>query len=135
MLKLPWPFWGVLLLQLRPFATVMHAIAFDGVHFTDGDLLIALSPGMPAFLVFILLGKARQGPYQCRELWCTGRWLLILGQCLHLAWQVFSWIQLEPVTALAVLLFVTDSVALWWVKTSQRLWACFTVKYGYLSYW
>ncbi|POP42205.1 hypothetical protein CHU32_21410 [Superficieibacter electus] len=135
MLKLPWLFWGVLLLQLRTFSSVMHAIAFDGVHFSGGELWIALSPGIPALLVFVLFIRPRQpGPYQCWGLWCTGRWLLILGQCLHLCWPLFSWTQGEPVTVLSALFFIADGVALWWVKTSQRLWACFTAEYGYPIY-
>ncbi|UGS39522.1 DUF2919 family protein [Pseudocitrobacter corydidari] len=135
MLKLPWLFWGVLLLQLRTFAVVMHAVAFDNVHFSDGALFIALSPGIPAFLVFIFFIQPRQpGPYHWWGLWCTGRWLLILGGCLHLGWQFFSWIQSEPVAVMSVCFFIADSVALWWVINSQRLWACFTAEYGYPSF-
>lgn len=131
-LQLPWLFWCVLLLQMRAFARALHAIAFENVHFEGLDLLYVVFPGIPALVVFALFSRVRR--YWSWKLWCLGRWVLIFGQCLQLVWPLLHWFNGESITGWALAFFVINISALWWVCSSQRLWACFTSEYGYPSF-
>ncbi|CAH6659671.1 DUF2919 family protein [Pseudocitrobacter vendiensis] len=131
-LKLPWLFWGVLLLQVRSLWLAMHSVAFEGRHFEGFDTFCALFPGIPALIVFAMVGRGRF--YWCWSFWCSGRWILIFGQWLQPGWLLFNWLNGEPITAWSVVFFIANLLALYWVHTSQRLWACFTHEYGYSSF-
>ena len=132
MLRLPWLFWCVLVLQMRSFVSVMYAQAFDNVHPEKMSIFITLCSAIPALIVFGLFMNARR--YWGWRVWCTGRWLLIIGQCLHLGSPFFLWLHGRTLTNWSVALFILDVLALWWLLFSQRLWACFTSEYGYPSF-
>ena len=132
MLKLPWLFWCVLLLQMRSFVSVMYAQAFDGIAPAEMSITVTLIPAIPALFVFGLFMRARR--YWGWRLWCTGRWLLIICQCIQLGLPFFFWLQGRELTGWSVALLILDALALCWLLFSQRLWACFTSEYGYPSF-
>ena len=90
-LRLPFLFWGVLLLQARTW--VLFVIA--GSSREQGDTLLnlfypdhdtfwlGLLPGVPAVLAFLLSGRRDAFPV----LWRGLRGLLILAQGVLLCWQ------------------------------------------------
>ncbi|EMA2216879.1 DUF2919 family protein [Escherichia coli] len=86
-LKLPWLFWCVLLLQVRSFINALHIVAFDNVQFTSTYFVIFVCPEILALILFVLYSKARN--FRSWKFWTLGRWLLIIGQCLHLGWSFF----------------------------------------------
>lgn len=128
-LRLPFLFWGVLLLQARTW--VLFVIA--GSSREQGDTLLnlfypdydtfwlGLLPGVPAVLAFLLSGRRDAFPV----LWHGLRGLLILAQGVLLCWQPVLWLYGEPVNGIGLALVVADIVALIWLLSNRRLRACF----------
>ena len=128
-LRLPFLFWGVLLLQARTW--VLFVIA--GSSREQGDTLLnlfypdhdtfwlGLLPGVPAVLAFLLSGRRDAFPV----LWRGLRGLLILAQGVLLCWQPMLGLYGEPVNGIGLALVVADIVALIWLLSNRRVRACF----------
>lgn len=130
LLKLPFLFWCVLVLQARTWVLFVMAGASRG----QGDTLLnlfypdhdnfwwGLLPGVPAVVAFLFTGRRQAFP----RLWAALRWVLILAQMTLLLWQPVLWYFGETVSGTGLALVVLDIYALWWLLTSRRLRACFT---------
>lgn len=128
-LRLPFLFWCVLLLQARTWVLFMMAGASRG----QGDALLTLFypdhdafwwgllPGVPAVLTFLLCGRRQMFP-RC---WRALRPLLIVAQIALLVWQPLLWLNGETLSGIGLALVVVDLVALGWLLTNPRLYACF----------
>lgn len=131
LLKLPFLFWCVLVLQARTWVLFIMAGASRG----QGDTLLnlfypdhdnfwwGLLPGVPAVIAFLFTGRRQAFPL----LWAALRWVLILAQMTLLLWQPVLWYFGETVSGTGLALVVLDIYALWWLLTSRRLRACFTL--------
>ncbi|POP42207.1 hypothetical protein CHU32_21420 [Superficieibacter electus] len=130
LLKLPFLFWCVLLLQARTWVLFIMAGASRG----QGDALLnlfypdhdnfwwGLLPGVPAVVTFIFSGRRQRFP----RFWSALRWVLILAQLCLLFWQPLLWYFGESVSGTGLALVVLDVYALIWLMTNRRLRACFT---------
>ncbi|WES67025.1 DUF2919 domain-containing protein [Superficieibacter sp. HKU1] len=132
LLKLPFLFWCVLVLQARTWVLFVMAGASRGqgdtllnLFYPDHDnFWLGLLPGMPAVTAFLLAGRRQVFP----RLWSALRWALILAQLSLLIWQPLLWYFGETVSGAGVALVVLDVYALWWLLASRRLRACFTLQ-------
>ena len=128
-LRLPFVFWGVLLLQARTWVLFVMA----GASRQQGDTLLnlfypdhdnfwlGLLPGLPAVIAFLISGRRHQLPH----LWAGMRWLLMVAQLSLLVWQPLLWWQGEPLSGVGLALVIVDGFALWWLFSNRRLRACF----------
>ncbi|CAI9398013.1 MULTISPECIES: DUF2919 domain-containing protein [Citrobacter] len=131
-LKLPFLFWFVLLLQARTW--VLFVIAGSSreqgttllnLFYPDHDnFWLGLLPGIPAVLAFLLSGRR----YSFVRLWHALRPLLIAAQVALLCWQPVLWLNGSPVNGVGLALVVADIVALLWLLTNRRLRACFALE-------
>lgn len=131
-LRLPLLFWLVLLLQARTW--VLFVIAGSSreqgntllnLFYPDHDnFWLGLLPGVPAVLAFLLSGRRHAFP----ALWRMFYVVLILAQASLLGWQLWLWLQGEPVNGVSLTLVVADIVALVWLLTNRRLRACFAIE-------
>jgi len=129
LLKLPFLFWCVLLLQARTWVLFVMA----GASREQGDTLLnlfypdhdnfwwGLLPGIPAVATFLFIGRRQTFP----RLWSALRWVLILAQTSLLIWQPLLWYFDEMVTGTGLTLVILDVYALWWLLADLRLRACF----------
>lgn len=131
-LRLPLLFWLVLLLQARTW--VLFVIAGSSreqgntllnLFYPDHDnFWLGLLPGVPAVLAFLLSGRRHAFP----ALWRMFYVVLILAQASLLGWQLWLWLQGEPLNGVSLALAVADLVALIWLLTHRRLRACFAIE-------
>lgn len=130
-LRLPWWFWGVLILQARTWilfvmagasrdqgARLLQLFYPDTQRFWFGMLL-----GLPAALAFVISGRRQHWP----RLWWCWRWALVIAVTVALLGSAHGLWQQEitepPVEMLLVLL---DALALAYLLLNQRLIACFS---------
>lgn len=128
-LKLPFLFWCVLLLQAR--AWVLFVLAGSSreqgtvllnMFYPDHDnFWLGLLLGIPAVLAFLFSGRRATFPRTWRTL-CV---LLMMTQVALLCWQPILWLNGKPVNGMGLALVVVDIVSLIWLLTNQRLQACF----------
>ncbi len=129
LLKLPFLFWCVLLLQARAWVLFVIAgssreqgTALLNMFYPDHDnFWLGLLSGIPAVLVFLLSGWRATFPL----IWRALRVLLVMMQVALLCWQPILWLNGEPVNGIGLALVVVDIVSLVWLLTNQRLQACF----------
>lgn len=130
LLRMPLPFWALLLLQARTWLLFVMA----GASRQQGSELLSLfypdtqrfwigiALGLPAALALILMGYRQRWP----RLWAAWRWLLIFTVTLAFAQQILTfWRGESEQPPVDMLLAVLDTLCLFYLLFNARLIAGF----------